>query len=312
MKKVLSLVLFVLLLSSVSAQDYDIGIRAGLNYSKFSGPSESGVNESYSISNGFHFGINFQWNFNSVFGIKSEILYSQIGSGYTYDDEGYYIFDFLNTTDIERFVVRDHSKQTLDISNAHVSFPLTGHIKISEKLEIFGGGYFGILLSPIGIGEWTFGNPGQNASDHTFRQTLDYQYNSDFAGRIGFNSRSQLGNPNSSVILIIVNQQDVNLARLPGAYFLLLENPDANPVDAETLRPAIKRFSGIDFGVIGGLSYYINRGLYASVRLEYGLSDITNTEADFSLKNVNDDGTLIFNDDFDRNVNIALSIGFKF
>ena len=93
MKKALSLLFFVVLLSPLSAQDYDIGIRAGLNFSKFLGPSEANVNEDFGVAGGFHFGINFQWNFNPIFGIKSEVLFNQIGSGYNYEDQGFYIFD---------------------------------------------------------------------------------------------------------------------------------------------------------------------------------------------------------------------------
>lgn len=305
MKKALSILLFIIMLLPLSAQDYDIGIRAGLNFSQFMGPSETGVNENYTVSSGFHFGVNFQWNFNSVFGVKSEVLYSQIGTGYQYNDQGFYIFDFANTTTFERFVVRDQSNLDLEISNAHISFPITGHIKISEKLEVFGGGYFSVLVSPVGIGEWTFGVPGENAEDYTFRQTLDYQYGSDWAGPLGINQRG-------GVILLTANDQDVNLARSPGAYFLLPANLAGTSTDSNSLEPAIKKFKGIDYGVIGGISYYINRGLYLSARLEYGLSDITNTEADFSLKNVSDDGTLIFNDDFDRNINLGISLGFRF
>ncbi|MDG2448652.1 MAG: outer membrane beta-barrel protein [Saprospiraceae bacterium] len=308
MKKGLSLILFVILLSPLSGQDYDIGIRAGLNFAQFSGPTELDVNESYSISSGFHFGISFQWNFNSFFGLKSEIMYSQIGTKYEYNDIGYYLFDFVNTVDVERFVVKDQSNLTLDVSNAHISFPITGHVSLGEKFEIFGGAYFNLLVSPVGIGEWTFGEPGLNAPDHTFRQTLDYNYNSDWAGPFGVN---RIGQP----ILIIVNNQDVDLASLPGAYFLLPPNDvtfDINEDSNNIFEPPVKRFKGIDYGVIGGISYYINKGLYLSARLEYGLNDITNQEVDYSIKNVNDDGSLIFNDDFDRNINLGISLGFRF
>ena len=308
MKKGLILLLFSVLLSPLYGQDYDIGIRAGLNFSKFAGPTEANVNESYSISSGFHFGINFQWNFNSFFGLKSEIMYSQIGAQYEYNDLGFYVFDFVNTVEVERFVVRDQSNLTIDISNAHISFPITGHLSLGDKFEVFGGGYFSFLVSPVGIGEWTFGVPGDNPPEYTFRQTLDYNYNSDWAGPIGVN---RIGQP----ILIIVNNQDVDLPSLPGAYYLLPPNPVTIDPDQDTnslLEPPVKKFKGIDYGFIGGVNYYINRGLYISARLEYGMTDITNTEVDYSIKDVNEDGSLIFNDDFDRNINIGISLGFRF
>lgn len=307
MKKGFTILVLVFWISGMFGQDYDVGIRAGLNYAKFGGPSESGVNESFDFSSGFHFGINFQWNFNNTIGLKGEVMYSQIGSQYNYDDEGFYVFDFVNTrTTVERFVVKDRSNVELDISNAHVSFPITANITLNEKFEVFGGFYTSFLVSPIGIGTWTFGTPGENAPDYAFQQTLDYAYNSDLTS---FNvATSFFGSNQTDLILIIANDQDVDLARRVGAYFLL---PQDHPVD-DNNRPETKRFSGFDYGFIGGASYYVNKGLYLSARLEYGMTDITNAAVDYSLKNVNPDGSLIFNDDFDRNINIALSVGFRF
>jgi len=323
-------ILFIFALSSITltAQDYDIGVRAGINLSQFVGPSEEGVNEYFGISSGFHFGINFQWNFNSVIGVRGELMYTQMGSQYTYDDDGFYVFDFLETgTTAERFVVRDKSFQELTISNAHFMIPVTAHVTLSEKFEIFGGAYFSTLVSPVGIGEWTFGRPDDRDVPHNFKQTLDYRYNSDQAGilgrvltatgqefspvQIGYN---QIGRP----IKIIAGGQDVDLPSIPGAYLLLEQDKvymlsgTELTVDRDFYQPDVKRFKGIDYGFIGGFAYYLNRGLYLSARLEYGMVDITNTEVDYSLSRVEDDGTLIFNDDFDRNMNIALSLGFRF
>ena len=57
MKKGFSFILFFFLSYSVFSQDYDIGIRAGLNFSKFLGPSETEIIEEYKIASGFHFHI---------------------------------------------------------------------------------------------------------------------------------------------------------------------------------------------------------------------------------------------------------------
>ena len=72
---------FLFTLTTAYSQNYNIGIRAGVSQSKFLGPSEANADESFGLSGGFHFGLNFQWNFNDAIGIRSEILYNQTGSG---------------------------------------------------------------------------------------------------------------------------------------------------------------------------------------------------------------------------------------
>ncbi len=289
MKKVYAFVAFLFLINTASTQDYNIGIRAGLNFSQFLGPSENDVIEDFNIASGFHFGINFQWNFNSFLGVRSEILYHQIGSKYKFDGVGYYVFR-LRT--FSRFVVRDRSEIELDHSNAYLSFPFTAHLTLSEKFEIYGGGYLGLLVSPVASGTWRFGVEGdQFVNDYSFEQGLDFNYNSD---------RAFQSNPFGRPILIIVNDQNVDLPGIAGAYYLY----------GETIET--KKFKGFDYGLVGGFSYFLNRGLFISARLEYGLTDITNAVVDHSYKSVEDDGTLIFNDDYDRNLNVAISFGFRF
>lgn len=269
-------------------QDYDIGIRAGLNYSKFNGPSEAGVVEEYNIASGFHFGINFQWNFNTFFGVRSEVIYQQTGTKYRFDGDGYYIFR-LRT--FPRYIERDKSVIELDVSNAYITFPITAHLTIGQKLEVFGGGYFGLLVSPVGSGTWSFALRGDESPEYAFEQGLDFDYRSDRAGEF---------NVFADPIGIIVNDQNVDLAGFAGAYYLYDEAVE------------VKKFKSVDYGLVGGLAYYLNRGLYISGRLEYGLQDITNTLADISYREVNSDGTFIFNDDNDRNLNIGVSLGFRF
>ena len=126
------------LIGGLNAQGYNIGIRAGISQSMFSGPSEANVNESFKLNNGFHFGINFQWNFNDLIGIRSEIMYNQIGSDYEFTSpDGYYIFDLVNN---DRFVLRDNTEIQLSHSNAYISFPQTFHVSVGDRFEVFAGG----------------------------------------------------------------------------------------------------------------------------------------------------------------------------
>jgi len=105
MKK-LSILLIVLFssLSSMSAQ-HKFGIRAGLNYSKFSGELET--NEAYDFNTGFHFGFNYTYQLNTTIGFRTELLYTQRGSKQSIQDDAIYnvIRAIDGTTLVESLVV---------------------------------------------------------------------------------------------------------------------------------------------------------------------------------------------------------------
>ncbi len=281
--------------SSISSQGYNVGIRAGIGQNKFNGPVEEG--ERFGFAGGFHFGINFQWNFNDFIGIRSEVVYNQTGSSYTLDaEEGFYLFDPLGA-DFGNILIRDESNIELDHSNAYIQLPQTIHVSvIPDKLEIFGGGYVGFLVSPVATGSILFGGEAGD-QEHSFRQGLNFNYFSDdrdtrfnrFDGPSNFNN-----------IEIRANGADVDLREFENSFDLFGFNVEES------------RFLSIDYGLIGGVSYFINRGLYVMGRVEYGLRDITRNSADYSLSQVNDNQTPIFKDDDDRNLGIYLSLGFRF
>ncbi|MFT4566504.1 MAG: hypothetical protein ACI9FN_001465 [Saprospiraceae bacterium] len=278
----------IFIVGQVQGQGFNLGIRAGLAQSKFIGPVEAGVNESFGLTGGFHFGINFQWNFTDVLGWKTEIMYNQMGSKYDMStDNGAYVFNDASHG-ISNLVFRDESVVKLNHSNAYVQFPQTINVKISPKFEIFGGGYFAFLLSPVATGTISFGGDNLD-TEHSFIQGLNFNYASDPSF---FNS--------SSPILIRVNGDDVDLQTpLDSKEFWNNQIPES-------------RFRSIDYGLIGGGSFYINRGLYLMGRVEYGLRDVTRDIADYSFADVNDDGSLIYRQDNDYNLSLQLSIGFKF
>lgn len=257
--------------SSLSSQGYNVGIRAGIGQNKFIGSTEEG--ESFGLAGGFHFGINFQWNFNDFIGIRSEVLYNQTGSSYTVDtDNGYYLFDPLGA-DNGNILIRDESLITLDHSNAYIQFPQTFHASIvPDKFEVFAGGYIGFLVSPVATGNILFG--GEFADkEHSFRQGLNFNYFSDDAEKRfdRFNGPSSFND-----IEIRANGQDVDLREFENSYDLFGFNIEQS------------RFLSIDYGLIAGASYYLNRGLYLMGRVEYGLRDITRNSVDYSFTQVNE------------------------
>ena len=62
-KKIILASTFSLITTIMMAQSFNIGVRAGLNYSTFKGPLEESINEDYGVSSGFHFGLNYAQNF---------------------------------------------------------------------------------------------------------------------------------------------------------------------------------------------------------------------------------------------------------
>lgn len=241
--------------------------------------------ENFGLNNGFHFGINVGYKLSDVIYVRSEILYNQQGSTYDYSGQGYF---FFNIPTNNRFVIRDSTNLKLDISNAYVSFPVTAHFSVGEKWEFHGGAYVNFLVSPVGAGTWRFGSRDQ--VNYLFEQGLNYRYNSDLPGQ-----QSQF----ASAILLIVDGQDATVPSLVGAYYLHTEERG-------------DLINKVDYGLTGGISYFLNRGLYLGLKGWYGFRDVTNNNVDYSFRELNPDNSFIYSDDFDRNFSLDVSIGFKF
>lgn len=270
-----------------------VGVRAGLNYSKFNGPLEA--NESYNITGGFHFGISYTYEFNSKFGLRGELLYTQRGTEQDYlDENSYYIINPISAH--STFVDYGTVDYNLKISNAYVSFPFTAQYRVSKKFEVFGGASLDFVVGPTARGKVKFESSAD--SNIAFTQSFDHRYNSDISGQ--YNSFIAFANN----VQVLINDEIVTVPRIIGAYY----NFPAPPEDEDI--PS--RINGFDANLIGGVNYYINSGFYLGARLEYGLFDTTNNEVDKSLQALNSDNSFIFRDDVDKSINLAISFGFKF
>ncbi|MBK8347452.1 MAG: PorT family protein [Saprospiraceae bacterium] len=268
----------------MTAQSF--GIRAGLNYTKFSGPLESGVNEKYSLSNGFHFGVNYAYKIADIFSIKGEALYTQIGSSYNYDGDSYYKVPIGNA------FVYEKGKSTIEmkVSNAYISIPVTFQWQASKKLEFYAGGYASFLIGPRGNGTVYF---EKDTVSLYFKQSLIHNYSKDQAGGIATNTAG------SSVY---VDGKVVTLARDAGAYYNYL----ANEKDGNL-------YNSFDAGLTFGANYYINKGFYVGFKYNYGLLDVTNNKMDRIRKTYDEaNNKSLLASDFDRNVGFEVSFGFRF
>jgi len=290
--KIKNALLFILFVASVqysSAQTF--GVRAGLNYSTFLGPtiSESNVTESYGMSNGFHFGMTYAYDFTDIFSLRAEIVYVQNGSKYNYDGDSYYIIRTTSPVVFEKGTV-DYD---LNISNAYISLPIMANYRINKKWEIFGGPYINFLIGPTGRGKLRF-ESYDRPEDITFRQSLDFNYNSNNSSEITGTSPSA-----SDQIGILINGDQVQLQRFAGAYSRQGEKTG-------------NKFNFLDLGVTAGAHYFLNKGFFVGFQVDYGFLDLTNNDVDISLQGLQEDNNFIFQEDKDSHFGIHASFGFRF
>ena len=286
-----NLIVLLFLVSSVPLlSQHKVGVRAGVNFSKFSGPLEEG--EDYDVSNGFHFGINYTYLFNDLLSFRGELLYIQRGSKQTYQDTtggSYYIINSFQRED--NIVTFGNVNYQLEVSNAYLSIPITAHLRLNSKFELYGGASVEFLLGPSGKGLIDFDN-----DELFFRQSLDYDYNSNTAGSFNGNLVER-----GEIVTIIVNDEILMMPRFVGAYYQYLPSQVVG-----------QRFNRLDANLILGGNYFINPGFYVGIRGEYGLSDITNNDMDPSLRELDSARLFILREDTDRSLSLSLSFGFRF
>ena len=286
-KNILLTSFFCLCCLFATAQEYNIGVRAGQNWSTITGPQETG--EEIGYSGGFHFGINFSYNFTDFFSLRTEILYMQNGYDQKYVGDSHFLI-WKNDGGI---VIEPGSiDKNLQISNAYLQLPITGHVRINKKWEVFGGVYGGILIGPTGRGTITFEST-DNPEDIFFKQSLDHKYYSDKVGQFAVSSFG------SRPPIILVEGQDVAIPKVADAYYQYISKNG-------------NLYNTFDAGISAGVTYYFNRGFYLSTKVDYGLLDITNDRMDRSLADINSDKSFVLRKDSDKNFGIQASFGFKF
>lgn len=276
--------LFCLISAGISAQS--MGVRAGLNYSTFLGPTE--VGERLRITNGFHFGFNYGYNITNRLNIRGELVYTQIGSKMSYSGGSYYKIP-LSATNI--IYERGQADLYLEISNAYIAVPFTANFYLTPRIEVFGGIGANFLINPVARGTLRF-ESFDRPSDIVFRQNLDYRYYKDKAGAVAESS-------NATHPIIIVGDSRVTIPKFAAAYTHYTEKDG----------PAYRWF---DATAIFGFNVFLNKGLYTGIRVNYGLTDVSRNQMDRSLRELNEDNSFIFRDDFDRNLNFDISLGFRF
>lgn len=281
-------VISVLWSSSVFAQLRG-GVKIGLNAANMSAPSElntDGANiETYNTLLGFHIGPVFTYKITDYFGLRGELIYSRRGTKYAYDGPGFRNFAWSSGQGVSE--TTGNARYQLLVNNSYIDLPLTAYARLGN-FEVHGGGYASALLQSVADGSLVYSSTQLN-KDAEF--TLRYNYLRDEPGA-GVEGATAIEG-------LSAGARQLNVPNALGAYYDL-------PADRQD-----NLYKGLDYGLTGGISYYFNSALYLSGRIQYGLADITRTEADFS-KVKKDNGALIYLDDNDRNFTWQVSIGFGF
>lgn len=280
--------LFCLVLGATMASaQVRMGFKIGLNFSSIKGPSEvddAGSSlEKYDNVTGFNIGASFNLPLTDAFGLRSELIYSRKGARYTYEGPTYRFFENALTTGT--------GKYQININNTYLDIPLVAYGRWKD-LEVSGGIYGALLIQSI----------GQGALQYTGR-TLPPLQNSVGNVEVVFNHnylRDDVGeSKGTDTYTVRVDGRTLSLPKTVGAYFN----------DTEDKGPLYNRF---DYGLVGGLRYYLSRSLYAGAHLQYGLADLTNNEADYSKRSVGTGNARLLREDVDRNFTVQASVGFNF
>jgi hypothetical protein len=280
--------LTILLLQSTAAfaqyEGIGLGFKAGLNYSKFDGPSETGPGgeslETYSTSSGFHIGGIVNIKFTDLVGLRTEFTYSQRGTKYDYEGPSYYT---VGKNTLRELTVTGNRKQTMKVTNAYIDIPLMGYYKIGF-FEISGGLNSSLLVASTGGGSIEF--DATQPVTGSFNVTLNHNYKGDEAGE-------------ASTALKDVFGQDYTVHESTGAYY-----------DFETKDKNL--YKTLDFGLIAGLSYFLNDNLFLSARYIHGLTDVDRNEYDISLQSLQPNGNLVARADKNASRSFQFSLGFSF
>lgn len=284
------------------AQKPRFGIKTGLNVASMMGGEETNSEGKTLDKNegktGFQVGLTAALPLNDVFGVQAELLYTQRGSKYTYEDKGFYTF-------VNKFGQAVETQGDLRVlllsSNYYLEVPLLVYVKPIKPLKIELGVSPMILLDSKGTGEFLLKNRSYTPTGSVARplegemvQTLSYDYIKDGAGSEYAGSKDL---PQD------ISGTGYTYPSAIGAYYHNDEKPNGENM-----------FNFFDLGANLGAAYTFSSGLSFNLRGSYGLLDATNNRYDrkwAASTGAPNYKAVQLNRDI-RNFNVALTVGFSF
>ncbi len=291
------ILLFLLPCLSLQGQGFSGGFRAGLNFIAFSGEREMNADgmtlETFNRTTGFHVGATFAYAITDLIGFKADLMYSQKGGEVRYNGPSYfYLYD--DAADTEGLRLTGQLDSERDVLNSYIDIPLVAYYRLGP-VELEGGVSAGFLVNSRASGSAEF----TNVTTPDGGSLRDVSYNYDY---------NYFGNPIGGAAVVETSTMPLNPSspidqRYPPSVIDAYYNSSSN-------RPLYRR---LDFGLVGGASFFLNSGLYLGVRYQLGLTDATRGENDQQLYAA--DGSTergYTTNDKDYNRVIQASVGFRF
>ena len=275
----------------LTAQEFSGGFRAGLNFISFDADAEmdgDGMTlETFNRTTGFHVGATFAYEITDLVGLKADLMYSQKGGEVIYEGPSYL---FLYAPDGLAERVQGSLQSERDVLNSYIDIPVVAYYRLGP-LELEGGVSAGLLVNSRASGSAAYANTvdSQGRGLGAIVYNYDYNYFDDVIGRAA---------------VLEFSDASGGLANIPAVVNAYYNSTDSRPL-----------YRRLDFGLVGGVSFFLNNGLYLGARYQLGLTDTTRGENDqrlFSDPNTVT-GELEYNtDDKDYNRVIQASVGFRF
>jgi hypothetical protein len=292
--------------ATVFGQDFHYGFKAGLNFNRFHGDLEQNAAgetvEEFDLSTGFHVGAMFSYDITDIFGARVELMYSQKGGRYRFNGEG---FQYIRSDQGERLLTTGNKSVSNNITSSYIDLPLMLYVRPVRWLEVSGGVSIGLLAGSTGVGQVRMMEPAGPSGSNVFRvggnglpanlDNMEYQfslqnnYYSDDVDEVSL----------SSTILLIDGER-ATLPQTVGGYYDYPAKDDGS------------YFNLFDFGLNGGLSFFLTESLFIGGRVNYSLGDVTNDNYDYSQVQVPELGELVSREDKDGHLSFQASVGFSF
>ncbi len=292
MKKLLLLSWLGIFALALQAQNISLGFQSGLNFSRFNGPLEEDGNgqllEEMVTTSGFQIGATANYPLLDFFGLRGELLFSQLGGRYRYHGQGYLM---LPSDDNKHVLVLGDKNLTLNTSNAYFYLPLSVYVKPVKQVELSAGAGMGFLISSTAVGQLRFSGITQGGQMlDTLEVSLEYNY---------FRDETAEGS-GGTLQTLLLDGESIPIPSRAGAYWLQAR------LDNEAF------FNRWDFSLHATISVYLGRSLYLGGKIQYGLSDVTNNAYDFSGYRLDAQGQPIPRSDKDTQLSYQIRVGFNF
>lgn len=280
MKKFIILTSLIFFFSMSAFAQTSFGFRTGLNFNTLLGELEEG--EVFEINNGFHIGFAFNRQFTDIWGARAELVYIKKGFNDIYNGSSSIVLQDRNDRRVTHSGIADIKIVT---ANTYLNIPISAYGRVTNWLEVSLGVAPGFLIASRAKGDLLFNS---DALNEQIAVILKHDYYQDEAGEIADIAEDII------TVKELATAKDLTIPSAIGAYYFQ-EEKDAN------------LYKVFNLEAIFGLSVFINQGLYIGGRVNYGLLDVTNNEADFSFEE-----TTTLRNDKDRTLIFQASVGFNF